>query len=138
MAYALDPVAFASNALSFVADDWPAWGAMPLQGRVSPLMFELPAAAGFGEAITRVPPGGVVSFSPFVDETAAQADLLGLLDKDPKIAIGLMTTLVERLRKADEKPTDPDVYPIGGGLVRMSDRGTEYPPIRDLKTFPRK
>jgi anaerobic selenocysteine-containing dehydrogenase len=37
-------------------------------------MFELPAAAGFAEAIARVP--FVVSFSPFVDETSVQADLI--------------------------------------------------------------
>jgi CRP/FNR family cyclic AMP-dependent transcriptional regulator len=32
-----------------------------------------------------------------------QSDLLALLTKDPKIAIAMMSTLVERLRKADEK-----------------------------------
>lgn len=37
-------------------------------------MFEMPEAAGFVEAIQRVP--FVVSFSPFVDETAVQADLI--------------------------------------------------------------
>ena len=37
-------------------------------------MYELPAAAGFAEAIARVP--YVVSFSPFVDETAVRADLI--------------------------------------------------------------
>ena len=37
-------------------------------------MYELPAAAGFAEAIARVP--FVVSFSPFVDETAVWADLI--------------------------------------------------------------
>ena len=37
-------------------------------------LFELPAAAGFAEAIQRVP--FVVSFSPLVDETAVRADLI--------------------------------------------------------------
>ena len=37
-------------------------------------IFELPAAAGFAEAVARVP--YVVSFSPFVDESAVQADLI--------------------------------------------------------------
>jgi anaerobic selenocysteine-containing dehydrogenase len=37
-------------------------------------IYELPAASGFAEAITRVP--FVVSFSPFVDETAVWADLI--------------------------------------------------------------
>jgi len=37
-------------------------------------VFELPPATGFAEAIARVP--FVVSFNPFVDDTAVQADLL--------------------------------------------------------------
>ncbi len=37
-------------------------------------IFELPPAAGFAEAITQVP--FVISFSPFVDETAVWADLI--------------------------------------------------------------
>lgn len=37
-------------------------------------LYELPAATGFAEAITQVP--YVVSFSPFVDETAVWADLI--------------------------------------------------------------
>jgi anaerobic selenocysteine-containing dehydrogenase len=37
-------------------------------------IFELPPAAGFAEAVARVP--FVVSFSPFVDETAVLADLI--------------------------------------------------------------
>ena len=37
-------------------------------------IFELPAAAGFAEAIRHVP--YVVSFSPFIDETAVWADLV--------------------------------------------------------------
>ncbi|MBI4771988.1 MAG: molybdopterin-dependent oxidoreductase [Chloroflexi bacterium] len=36
--------------------------------------LDLPAAAGFAEAVARVP--FVVSFSPFVDETAVRADLI--------------------------------------------------------------
>lgn len=37
-------------------------------------VFELPAAAGLSQALAEVP--FIVSFSPFVDETAAQADLI--------------------------------------------------------------
>jgi anaerobic selenocysteine-containing dehydrogenase len=37
-------------------------------------MFELPDTAGFSEAVARVP--YVVSFSPFVDETAVRSDLI--------------------------------------------------------------
>lgn len=37
-------------------------------------VFELPAASGFSDALARVP--FVVSFSPFVDDTAVQSDLI--------------------------------------------------------------
>jgi anaerobic selenocysteine-containing dehydrogenase len=37
-------------------------------------VYELPASTGFAEAIARVP--YVISFSPFVDETAVRADLI--------------------------------------------------------------
>ncbi len=37
-------------------------------------LYELPSAAGFAEAIAKVP--FVVSFSPFIDETAVQSDLI--------------------------------------------------------------
>jgi len=36
-----------------------------------------------------------------------------------------------------DTPTDPDVYPIGFGLIKISDRNSDYPPIRDLKAFPK-
>lgn len=48
-------------------------------------LFELPASAGFAEAIARVP--FVVSFSQFVDETAVWADLI-LPDHTPLEAWG--------------------------------------------------
>jgi hypothetical protein len=68
---------------------------------------------------------------------AEWSDLKKMAGTDAIVGFGVRGA-TGRLRKADEKPADPDVYPIGGGIVRMSDRGTEYPPIRDLKTFPRK
>lgn len=46
-------------------------------------------------------------------------------------------TQVGRLRKAQDQPADPDVYSGGFGLVKMSDRGTEYPPIRELRSLPK-
>jgi len=42
-----------------------------------------------------------------------------------------------RLRKATDKPTDPDVYPVGFGLTRISDRNSDYPPIRELRSLPK-
>lgn len=41
-----------------------------------------------------------------------------LMNKDPKIAIGLMTTLVERLRKADEMIESLAFQEVGERLVR--------------------
>jgi anaerobic selenocysteine-containing dehydrogenase len=37
-------------------------------------IFELPTSAGFAEAIAHVP--NIISFSPFIDETAARSDLI--------------------------------------------------------------
>lgn len=42
-----------------------------------------------------------------------------------------------RLRKTEDKVADPDVYPVGWGLTKMSDRGSEYGPIRELRSLPR-
>lgn len=42
-----------------------------------------------------------------------------------------------RLRKATDKPADPDVYPAGFGLAKISDRPNDYPPIRDLRALPK-
>lgn len=42
-----------------------------------------------------------------------------------------------RVRKADEKVADPDVYPVDYGLVRMGDRSANYPPIVELKSLAR-
>ncbi len=41
-----------------------------------------------------------------------------LMDKDPRIAVGLMTTLVERLRKADEMIESLAFQEVGERLVR--------------------
>jgi CRP-like cAMP-binding protein len=48
----------------------------------------------------------------------SQADFLGLLSKDPKISIALMTTLVERLRKADEKIESLAFQEVSERLIR--------------------
>jgi hypothetical protein len=42
-----------------------------------------------------------------------------------------------RLRKGADKPADPDVYPLGSGITKMSDRNSDYGPIRDLKSLPK-
>lgn len=65
------------------------------------------------------------------------ADLKRSAGTDAVIGFGLRGR-PGRLRKADVKPADPDVYPVGAGLFKMSDRGTEYGPIRELRSLPRK
>jgi hypothetical protein len=42
-----------------------------------------------------------------------------------------------RVRRADEKVAGPDEYPVNFGLVKMSDRRSDYPPIRELKSLPK-
>jgi hypothetical protein len=42
-----------------------------------------------------------------------------------------------RLRKATDKPSDPDEYPFGNGLAKVSDRSSDYPPIRELQSLPK-
>jgi hypothetical protein len=42
-----------------------------------------------------------------------------------------------RLRKAKEKASDPDVYPLANGLQKISDRPNDYGPIRELKSLPK-
>lgn len=64
------------------------------------------------------------------------ADLKAVAGTDQIIAFGRRYEL-PRLRKATDKPVDPDVYPVGTGLVKIADRGNDYPPIRDLRSFPK-
>ena len=42
-----------------------------------------------------------------------------------------------RLRKAADPPADPDVYPLDHGISKISDSGSDYEPIRDLKSVPK-
>ena len=42
-----------------------------------------------------------------------------------------------RVRKRDDKPADPDTYAVGWGLVKMSDRRSNYPAVAELKALPR-
>lgn len=56
----------------------------------------------------------------------SQADFLGLLNKDPKISIALMTTLVERLRKADEKIESLAFQEVSERLIRALLDGAKH------------
>jgi len=42
-----------------------------------------------------------------------------------------------RLRKAKENASDPDVYPVANGLQKVSDRPSDYGPIRELRSLPK-
>ncbi|MEK6322446.1 MAG: hypothetical protein AABN33_12270 [Acidobacteriota bacterium] len=65
------------------------------------------------------------------------ADLKAIAGTDQIIGFGGRNLPTGRLRKADEKATDPDVYPVGYGLMKMSMRGTDYPPIYELRSLPK-
>jgi len=56
----------------------------------------------------------------------SQADFLELLNKDPKIAVALMTTLVERLRKADEKIESLAFQEVSERLIRALLDGAKH------------
>lgn len=45
--------------------------------------------------------------------------------------------LDSRVRKAEEKLSSPDDYPLSSGLVKMSARGSDYAPIKELRSLPR-
>lgn len=65
------------------------------------------------------------------------ADLKAIAGTAQVIGFGTRYQGVGRVRKGDEKPGTPDPYPVGSGLVKMSDRGTTYAPIAELKALTR-
>ena len=65
------------------------------------------------------------------------ADLKAIAGTGQVIGFGGRDIPPGRLRKPDDKVADPDVYPVGWGLTRMSQRGSEYGPIRELRSLPR-
>jgi hypothetical protein len=42
-----------------------------------------------------------------------------------------------RLRKASDKPADPEVYPLNNGLNKVGDSMSTYKPIRELRDLPK-
>jgi hypothetical protein len=42
-----------------------------------------------------------------------------------------------RVRKAADKPTDPDVYPLDHGVTRMSANRSDYGPVAELLALPK-
>ncbi|MBO0801328.1 MAG: hypothetical protein J2P31_21115 [Blastocatellia bacterium] len=65
------------------------------------------------------------------------ADLKKIAGSGEVVGFGGRDLPRPRIRKAEERATDPDEYPLNFGLVKMSDRDTNYPPIVELKSLPR-
>jgi hypothetical protein len=64
-------------------------------------------------------------------------DLKALAGTGQVVGLGLRSQLNFKVRKNEDKPASPDEYPIGSGLVRMSDRSSSYGPFVALKALPR-
>ena len=58
------------------------------------------------------------------------ADLKAVAGKDTGVGFGARYKPTGRIRKADEKPASPDVYPIERGVMRLS-AGHESLPVID-------
>jgi len=65
------------------------------------------------------------------------ADIKKIAGTDQIIGFGGRDQPRPRLRKADEKVADPDQYQVNAGLIKMSDRGSDYAPIWQLKSLPK-
>jgi hypothetical protein len=59
------------------------------------------------------------------------ADLKSLAGKKQVVGIGSRWKDKGTVRKSDDKPANPDVYPIGFGLTKIR-KDQNYPPIKDL------
>jgi hypothetical protein len=103
------------------------WGAFALAGRENGSFYK-PAERGYL----------YLSLTPGKEEVCRKewTDLKAIAGTDQIIGFGMRYQPV-RLRKATDKPTDPDVYPVGFGLHKMSERGTDYSPIRELRSLPK-
>jgi hypothetical protein len=65
------------------------------------------------------------------------ADLKAIGGTGKVVGFGGRSLPRPRIRKAEEKAADPDEYPVNFGLVMVSDRRSNYPPIPELKSLPR-
>lgn len=103
------------------------WGAFALAVRQSGSAYA-PAQRGYL----------YFSIVPGKEETCRKewADLKKLAGSGEIVGFGARH-LDSRLRKADEKPSSPDSYPVSSGLVRMNSRSTDYAPIKELRSLPR-
>jgi len=66
------------------------------------------------------------------------ADFKSAAGTDTIIAFGSRNNGVGHLRKVDDKPSNPDPYPLASGLGKFTrNNAADYPPVRDLRAFPR-
>jgi hypothetical protein len=83
------------------------------------------------------PARGYLYFTLAGHETAARAewaDLKQVAGSGQIVSFGSRYQLKARLRPTDERPANPDPYPVSIGLTKV--RGmTDYAPIRALATF---
>ncbi|HEY3136943.1 MAG TPA: hypothetical protein VGL29_13015 [Blastocatellia bacterium] len=65
------------------------------------------------------------------------ADLKAIAGTGRIVGFGGRELPQSRVRKASDKPADPDVYPISVGLVKIVYDMSDYAPIRELTSLPR-
>jgi len=122
----IDKVVFEPNASA--PERIQIWGAFALASKANRNNYE-PSQRGYL----------YYSLKPGKEEVCRKEwnDLKANAGTDQIIGFGGRDIPTGRVRKADDKASDPDVYPMGFGLVKMSDRSTNYPPIVELKSLPR-
>jgi hypothetical protein len=78
------------------------------------------------------------SLTPGKEEVCRKewADLKAVAGTGEIVAVGGRAQPA-RLRKAKDKPTDPDVYPVDHGLTKVEDRRSNYSPIHNLRLLPK-
>jgi len=103
------------------------WGAFALAVKENPNSYE-PAQRGYL----------YYSLAPGKEEICRKewADLKSIAGSGQIIGFGGRHQ-PSRLRKVKENVSDPDIYPIGNGLQKISNRPSDYGPIRELKSLPK-
>lgn len=122
----IDKVVFEPNATA--PERIQIWGAFALAGKQN------------GSSYESVKRGYLYySLKPGKEEVCRKewADLKAIAGTGQVIGFGGRYMPNGSVRKAGDKVTDPDVYPVGYGLVKMSDRESDYPPIRELRSLPK-
>jgi hypothetical protein len=121
----IDKVVFEPNATA--PERIQVWGAFALASKQDRNSYE-PAERGYL----------YLSLKPGKEDVCRKewADLKAVAGTDEIVGFGGRPMPI-RLRKSADKPADPDVYPVGSGITKMSNRNSDYGPIRDLKSLPK-